>query len=568
MIDEQEPDPVDAELIAYLDGELEATDARRIEDRLDGDPKLRARAEALKRSYDLLDFLPKPEPSPTFATRTMDKLPVSGSAKPVSATASHPMAVPVGMSSLALSGMTPHRTVPTWIWAVSIFISVGVAIGIGYLGTAAARSYFRPPPSKEPSADSLSVADLRIIENLPLYASVDDLEFLNQLATSDFFGDELAPPEGLPPVPPVEADKPSGKQFDELFKAFRELPPDRLEKIRMLDQQIHAQEPAKRDRSYRLLEAYAAWLQRLAEADRKEILAATTSEKRLEAIREVQRKQWIAYLSASQRKQLKDQPADVKAGLIAKWKAEEEKNREAWSLAKVQWDAVRTGKQPWPFMEERMKKDVFAYVVAVYHPDDLKHNRLSASGLEGGDAARLKEAMDRADKGEWVLLGKTVYDFSKKYETLPEPGKGNPVTEFADLAQWPVIAKLENRPKAKKDLDARVGKWPEFALAVHSEMIAIKVRANVPSRHLGPCRPDDFKDDVRRFLPVLKGKSTDAEWTGLKALEDKWPEYPRELLRLSKIHDLSVPGSMPPGSPSLWENTYNPPRKPMPRPGG
>ena len=117
--DSTEPDPVEAELIAYLDGELEATDARRIEDQLDGDPKLRARAEGLKRSFDLLDFLPKPEPSSNFATRTMDKLPVS--AKPAGiATTLAPRAIPSSMSSLALPGFAARRSAPSWVWAMGL----------------------------------------------------------------------------------------------------------------------------------------------------------------------------------------------------------------------------------------------------------------------------------------------------------------------------------------------------------------------------------------------------------------------------------------------------------------
>ncbi|MBN9121266.1 MAG: hypothetical protein J0I06_19295 [Planctomycetes bacterium] len=69
------PDAFEAELVAYLDGELDPAAARRVEARLAKDPAARARAAELKRSFDLLDYLPRPEPSPTFTTRTLDKLP-------------------------------------------------------------------------------------------------------------------------------------------------------------------------------------------------------------------------------------------------------------------------------------------------------------------------------------------------------------------------------------------------------------------------------------------------------------------------------------------------------------
>ena len=78
------PDPVEVELVAFLDGELEPSQAHDVEAKLAADAGLRARAAALKKTFDLLDFLPQPEPSPEFATRTLDRLPAakSGTAAP------------------------------------------------------------------------------------------------------------------------------------------------------------------------------------------------------------------------------------------------------------------------------------------------------------------------------------------------------------------------------------------------------------------------------------------------------------------------------------------------------
>jgi hypothetical protein len=563
------PDPVDAELIAYLDGELEPSAARDLEDRLDADAKLRARAESLKRSFDLLDFLPKPEPSASFATRTLDKLPVSG-AKPAVATATAtpaPATVPSGFSSLAITGVPPPRSEASWLFAVvGLFLSATFALAVGYLGTAALRTYVFPrnePP--EPSTDSLSVSEVRAIANLPLYAAVDDFEFLEQLAAPEFFGDELAPPDWLTPSQPLETEKKTDPELQVLFRAFRELPADRQEKIRLLDQRIHTQEPAKRDRSFRLLETYAAWLHKLTDADRADVLAAASPAKRLDAIREVLLKHWIAKLPVAHRTMLKALPSADKAKLLAKWRAEEEKSRTEWAVARVQWESIRTGKQPWPFSDERMKKDVLDYVRAVYRPDEPKRARLSTSGPDGGDAARLREALERADKGEWALLGKAVRDFDRKYEMLPEPGKGMVVVDYSDLP--PALSRLlEKRPKVSRNLEQAAGKWPEFALAVHAELAA-RPLTNFPALRLGPASPDEFKDEMRRGVGELRKKLNDAEWGGLRSLDGVWPNYPRELVRLAKLHDVSLPGVMPPGPPSLWEKTYNPSRQPM-RPGG
>jgi len=564
--DEPEPDPVDAELIAYLDGELEASEARSLEDRLDADPKLRARAEGLKRSYDLLDFLPKPEPSPTFATRTMDKIPASG-AKPAVSDSSATTTTPAPHSSLALTQVQSRSEFP-WAVAAGLFVAVGLALGVGYLGTAALRTFVFPPAEpREPSTDSLTVAEVRVIANLPLYAAADDFEYLTQLASPEFFGDELDAPPWLLPSQPLEVEKPADPELQTLFRAYRELPAERQEKIRTMDQRIHALEPPKRDRMLRLLETYAAWLHRLPESDRKDVLTATSSNKRLEAVREALLKQWIAALPAVHRAKLKGLPAEDKAQLLAKLRADDEKQRTEWTVARIQWESIRTNKQPWPFTDESMRKSVIEYVRAVYKPDDPRRARLSTLGPDGGDAARLKDALDRADKGEWALLGKAVYDFSRKYEMLPEPAKGAPIVDYSDLSPWPGIVKvMEKRPKLNRAVEQAVGKWPDFALAVHAE-IGNKPFATFNTLKLGPCQMDEFKDDFRRGFGELRRKLNEAEISALKTLEGTWPNYPRELVRLAKVHDVSLPGVMPPGPPNLWEKTYNSPRQPM-RPGG
>ncbi|MCZ2343843.1 MAG: hypothetical protein LC104_18900, partial [Bacteroidales bacterium] len=52
----------DAELIAFLDGELDGPEAQAIASQLALDPTVRAKADAYKKTFALLDYLPKPEP--------------------------------------------------------------------------------------------------------------------------------------------------------------------------------------------------------------------------------------------------------------------------------------------------------------------------------------------------------------------------------------------------------------------------------------------------------------------------------------------------------------------------
>src|SRR5690349_7189114 len=63
-----------AELVAYLDGELSGEAARAMEAKLSLNPAARAEADALRRTWELLDYLPRPQPSPHFTHRTLDRL--------------------------------------------------------------------------------------------------------------------------------------------------------------------------------------------------------------------------------------------------------------------------------------------------------------------------------------------------------------------------------------------------------------------------------------------------------------------------------------------------------------
>lgn len=73
-----EPSPLSererADLTAYLDGELTGEAARALEVKLNLHPQARAEAEALRRTWDMLDFLPRPQPSADFTHRTMERL--------------------------------------------------------------------------------------------------------------------------------------------------------------------------------------------------------------------------------------------------------------------------------------------------------------------------------------------------------------------------------------------------------------------------------------------------------------------------------------------------------------
>jgi anti-sigma factor RsiW len=155
-----------AELVAFLDGELTGDAARAVEARINVDPGYRAEADSLKRAWEMLDFLPKSEPMPSFTERTLSKLTPTSSGR--------------NRRPPPLPGERAW-----WFWPAAAggwSVAFSLVIGLGY------RGYGWAVP-REPSEADL-VRDLRLIENKKAYDNVEDLKFLERLNHPDLFGDD------------------------------------------------------------------------------------------------------------------------------------------------------------------------------------------------------------------------------------------------------------------------------------------------------------------------------------------------------------------------------------------
>ena len=64
-------DPVDEQLVAYLDGELEQAERAQVERRLAQDEEFRDRLRTLQRSWDALDLLPRSSAGDAFTSTTV-----------------------------------------------------------------------------------------------------------------------------------------------------------------------------------------------------------------------------------------------------------------------------------------------------------------------------------------------------------------------------------------------------------------------------------------------------------------------------------------------------------------
>jgi anti-sigma factor RsiW len=570
------PDPFEAELVAYLDGELDEAAARRVEARLARDPAARARAAELKKSFDLLDYLPRPEPSPTFATRTLEKLPAvrpgdspppeakpaARQQKPRRAAASTSVPVPLDDGSRSGASRSRSRAAPEYrperwprAWIGGLFAAVLAFAAVGYVGTSAARTYLFPARDEEPDASGIA-PEPRVVERLPLYAAADDIGFVAELAKPDYFGDD--PAVAYDPtlkVPPADVSgKPTAQQFDALAKAFRALTPARQAEVVHLDRELQAKEPRERDRFFRVLEAYSAWLARLPDADRKGILAAPDAQSRLSAIRAARERQWVESLPPPRRAKLDAADAKGRDALVRQWKGEEAAGRDRWALTRRRAEALAANKSPWPFDTERGRKEVVEFARHAFKVDDVKRCRLPPAEL-----AEYNRALDAARaEGSWAWYGLTVYELSRLHPYLPEPE--NEKLMYTEPGQLPEPYHARFNPKkgfGGRPRLASAGKWPEFPLEVlRAVPLFGKAASNPPP--LGPARLGDFKPTVREFAAKeLLPKMTRDEKRELERLEGKWPDYPQKFLSFANKHNLPVPGVTLPGPPKKWEAIYD-----------
>ena len=159
MAAEQRLSPTDrANLVAYLDGELSDSEARGMATKLTKSATARREVEILERTWELLDYLPRPQASELLTARTMS-----------------------GVLQLSLQGDKLDSAARTAarraVWAVVWMIASCLAFGVGYAVTV----WAWPDPTARLSRD------LPIAEHLDEYRDVATPEYLESLATSPEF---------------------------------------------------------------------------------------------------------------------------------------------------------------------------------------------------------------------------------------------------------------------------------------------------------------------------------------------------------------------------------------------
>lgn len=154
-----EPKEECPDLVAFLDGELDEDAARQVEARLAVDEAARREVDTLKRTWDLLDYLPRAEPSPSFTHRTLERI-----------------------SAQRQAAAATSRKRRRWGAIVGWSAGFAAAAAAGF----AAMTLLVP---REPTDEEL-VGDLRLLENKRLYEQVESLEFLKALDARNLFEDD------------------------------------------------------------------------------------------------------------------------------------------------------------------------------------------------------------------------------------------------------------------------------------------------------------------------------------------------------------------------------------------
>ncbi|MFO7908257.1 MAG: anti-sigma factor family protein [Planctomycetota bacterium] len=151
---------VDEQLVAYLDGELDAESALDVERRLAEDASFRRDLQQLQGVWDALDELPKSEVDESFTQTTVEMVVLSTE------------------QAIEQQRHSEARKKRSW-WLLAGGALVGMALASFWL----TRLMLERPNQQ-------LMRDLPVIEDIELYRVADSVEYLHLLEESGLFNDE------------------------------------------------------------------------------------------------------------------------------------------------------------------------------------------------------------------------------------------------------------------------------------------------------------------------------------------------------------------------------------------
>ena len=155
--DDEQLDPIDEELVAYLDGEIDPTGRARVERRLAEDAAFRHRLRRMQQTWEALDLLPRTNAGDAFTSSTMTLV----------------VAEQEVVATQAVRQLKVQRG-RRWWWAAAATIAA-TAIGFGLV--------YRTLTTE----DQALVNDLPAIEKVDQLHNTPSVEFLTQLQKEGLF---------------------------------------------------------------------------------------------------------------------------------------------------------------------------------------------------------------------------------------------------------------------------------------------------------------------------------------------------------------------------------------------
>jgi len=322
-------------------------------------------------------------------------------------------------------------------------------------------------------------------------------------------------------------------RLKEDLRAFAALPPEKQERLRKLDQELHEEDSATQTRLWRVLDRYVTWLDRLKETDPNDwqrINDAEDPKERLQRIKEVRDRQWVDRLPRPLRERVQAESKDKRPKVIEELRKKERERNLEWQLANRHNQPRRLADFPpevQTFVQESLRP--------VLGPEERQ---------------QLKNA-----EGQWPLYARTLVELADRHPVILPGSPAGPTRPQLLMGEAQRFFKTlpPSSPTAtqRRRLSQVEGKWPDYGITLTE--LARNAKVQLPP--FGPCKPENFSPAVREFIDkTLMKKLSEQEQTDLKKEEGMWPEYPRMLLQLSRQHKLEIPGMKLPGPREFWDN--------------
>src|SRR5262249_48222069 len=138
-------------------------------------------------------------------------------------------------------------------------------------------------------------------------------------------------------------------QYEQLvrdLKAFNRLSLSERDRLRRLDRAVQEELSVTQVRLLRAGERYARWLEQLPADDQQGIASEPDPTQRLQRIKELRRRQWLASLPRPTRERLQRAQGAEREALIRQLRSDEQSRRRNWHLAARNWEEISKADMP------------------------------------------------------------------------------------------------------------------------------------------------------------------------------------------------------------------------------